>query len=107
MAERAVRTFAQAFLASWVVLGNGPTWDALITWENLKVAAAATVFAVLTALVTKGVGDPSSASVLTPPPSPAPMVLASPPVRDPLGLPLDPNRVGGRDEPFSEEGARR
>lgn len=69
LAERTVRTFVQAYLGYWMTLG-GAEYDTLFTINNLKVAVAASAVAVATALVGKGVGNPTSASVLPPPAQP-------------------------------------
>ena len=73
LGERAIKTFLQAYLAAWVAYGTD--YDHLFTERNLKIAVAATVFSVLTSLVSKGVSNPASASVLPSnlqPPAPIP-----------------------------------
>lgn len=83
LVERTVRTFVQAYLGYWVTLG-GAAYDTLFTINNLKVAVAAAAMSVATALLSKGVGNPTSASVLPPaaqPPAPlAPESVPAPTV---------------------------
>ena len=58
-AERALRTFAQALLASFAV--GAPIWE--LDWEgSLGIAATATAISVLTSIAGTGAGNPQSAS---------------------------------------------
>lgn len=74
LAERTVKTFAQAYLGYWIAAG--PDYDHLLTLNGLKVALAAAAMAVLTSIASKPVGNPDSASLLPPsaqPPAPKPV----------------------------------
>ncbi|MBE7338136.1 holin [Corynebacterium aurimucosum] len=59
--ERALRTFAQALLASFAV--GTPIWE--LDWEgSLGIAATAAVISVLTSVAGAGAGNPQSASFI-------------------------------------------
>lgn len=59
--ERAVKTFAQALIAT-IAVGT-PIFD--LAWgEGLGIAATATVVSVLTSIASTGVGDKGTASAL-------------------------------------------
>jgi len=62
-AERAVKTFVQAWLGAWVVAGSD--FDAITNQDNLKVAAVAVVASLAISFGLKSVGpDKDSASVV-------------------------------------------
>lgn len=62
-AERAVKTFAQAWLGAWVVAGSD--FDAITNQDNLKVAAVAVVASLAMSFGLKKVGpDKDSPSVV-------------------------------------------
>lgn len=62
-AERAVKTFAQAWLGAWVVAGSD--FDAIIDQDNLKVAAVAVVASLAMSFGLKKIGpDKNSPSVV-------------------------------------------
>jgi len=62
-AERAVKTFVQAWLAAWVVAGSD--FDAITNQENLKIAAVAVVASLAMSFGLKKVGpDKDSPSVV-------------------------------------------
>jgi hypothetical protein len=67
LVERTVRTFVQAYLGYWMTIG-GAEWDTLFTLHNVEVAGAAAAWAVAIAVGAKGYGNPTTASVLKPPP---------------------------------------
>lgn len=61
--ERAVKTFAQALIAT-IAVGT-PIFD--LAWgEGLGIAATATVVSVLTSIASTGVGEKGTASVVSP-----------------------------------------
>jgi len=62
-AERAVKTFVQAWLGAWVVAGSD--FDAITNQDNLKVAAVAVVASLAMSFGLKKVGpNNDSASVV-------------------------------------------
>jgi len=61
LAERAISTFAQAYVASAVVLGG------ILDQQALKVAAGAGVLSIFKAVAASYKGDPQTGSLLTPP----------------------------------------
>lgn len=69
LAERAVKTFAQAMLA--VLAVGTPVWD--IAWaEALGIAATATIISVLTSIASGGVNGTASAVGIVPSGGPNP-----------------------------------
>jgi hypothetical protein len=62
-AERAVRTFLQAYLAAWVA--SGADFDALVDSTNLKIGVTAVALSVAMAMGLKNVGpNKDSASAI-------------------------------------------
>jgi hypothetical protein len=62
-AERAVKTFIQAYLGAWVVAGSD--YDALVDMANVKIGAVAVAASIAMAMGLKKVGpNKDSASVL-------------------------------------------
>lgn len=63
LAERAVKTFAQALVAVLAVSIGSPVWH--IDWlAALGIALTATLLSVLTSLASTATGDPDSASAV-------------------------------------------
>lgn len=62
VAERAGRTFAQGYLAAWILAGAG--YSDLFTVSNLKFGAVALALSVATALAAKEVGPKDTASFI-------------------------------------------
>lgn len=60
-AERAARTFLQAYLTLWIVVG-GTDFDALFTVENLKAGVVGIGLSVAMAVGAKQTGNPDDAS---------------------------------------------
>lgn len=58
VAERVVWTFAQAFLAAWVITGGSKAL------ESASIAGAAAVAALLKGVAAHKIGDPESASTV-------------------------------------------
>ena len=62
-AERAARTFIQAYLGAWVATGANP--DAIANMDNLKIGASAVALSIAMAMGLKKVGsNKDSASVV-------------------------------------------
>lgn len=74
--ERAARTFIQAFAAALGASELSAGWS---VWSSAGVAGLAAAAAAVMAVLTKPIGDTTSASVL-----PAPVVVASEPVEQSL-----------------------
>ena len=62
-AERAAKTFAQAFFAVWLGIG-GAQFDTLFTVDNLKAGVVGLALSVATSLGSKKLGADDSASLL-------------------------------------------
>lgn len=91
-AERAVKTFVQAFVGYWLMFNDAQA-DTAFTWNNLKAALTIAALSVLTSLASKFRGNPDSASVLPPeaqPPAPQP----ADPTLKPEDAAPEPVRVG-------------
>jgi hypothetical protein len=62
-AERAVKTFVQAYLGAWVVAGSN--YDALVDMANVKIGAVAVAASIAMAMGLKKVGpNKDSSSVI-------------------------------------------
>jgi hypothetical protein len=74
-AERAGKTFLQAYLAFWMLTaglgdtgaeagGNPSAFDLLFTWDNVKAGVVALALSIVTSLASKPVGPTESPSVV-------------------------------------------
>lgn len=74
--ERAARTFVQAFAAALVASETSAGWS---VWASAAVAGLASAASAVMAVLTKPIGDGSTASMITSPPAPAPPAPPPPP----------------------------
>ena len=85
LAERALKTFVQAFVGFWLAFQDVEP-DTFLTWENLRAALVVSAMSVLTSLASKPFNNHDSASVLPPeaqPVAPQPPDAPDVPLVDP------------------------